>query len=87
MAALPHNNWVTAQEISIRSMNTMRGKMCSAIESLNLPENQETAVIALIKQFSYDAQETVAQLLQHVDEGEKQFKYSNHLLEVKKSAD
>jgi hypothetical protein len=86
MAALPRNEWVSAPEISIRSMNTMRGKMCSAIESLNLPETQETAVIALIKQFSYDTQEIISQLLNHIDEGEKQFKYSNHLLEVKKSA-
>ena len=86
MAALPRNEWVSASEISIRSMNTMRGKMCSAIESLNLPETQETAVIALIKQFSYDTQEVVSQLLNYVDEGDKQFKYSNHLLEVKKSA-
>ena len=82
--ALPHNNWVSASEISIRSMNTMRGKMCSLIEGMNLPnKEQEEAVITLLKQFSYDTQEVIAQLLEQVDNGDKKFKYSNRLLEMK----
>jgi len=82
--AIPHNNWVSAQEISIRSMNTMRGKMCSLIENMDLPNKaQEEATITLLKQFSYDAQEVIAQLLEQVDAKDKQFRYTNKLLEVK----
>lgn len=65
-------------------MNTMRGKMCSLIEGMNLPnKEQEEAVITLLKQFSYDTQEVIAQLLEQVDNGDKKFKYSNRLLEMK----
>ena len=82
--ALPHNNYVSASEISIRSMNTMRGKMCSLIEGMDLAnKDQEDAVITLLKQFSYEAQEVIAQLIDHIDEGDHKFRYSNHLLDVK----
>jgi hypothetical protein len=82
--AIPHNNWVSASEISIRSMNTMRGKMCSLIEGMNLPnKDQEEAIITLLKQFSYDTQEVISQLLQEVDEDNKKFRYNNRLLESK----
>jgi L-2-hydroxyglutarate oxidase LhgO len=81
--ALPHNNFVPASEISIRTMNTMRGKICSAIEGLNLPESQEVAAITLIKQFSYDAQEVISQLLDSLDKNDKQFRYNQKVLEIK----
>ena len=81
--AIPRNDWVKADEISIRTMNTMRGKMCSLIEAMNLPKDQEEAVIIHLKQFSYDTQEIIAQLLDLVDEGDLKFKYNNRLLEVR----
>ena len=66
-------------------MNTMRGKICSAIEELNLPERQEVAAITLIKQFSYDAQEVISQLLDSLDDESKQFKYNQKLLQIKEA--
>lgn len=81
--ALPNNNWVSPEEISIRSMNTMRGKMCSLIEGMNLPKDQETGIITLIKQFSYETQEVMAQLLSELNkESNKTFRFNKNLLEV-----
>lgn len=83
--ALPNNKWVAPEEISIRTMNTMRGKMCSLIEGMNLPSKQEEGAITLLKQFSYEAQEVVAQLLREVNIDNVSFKYNDKLLEVKRS--
>lgn len=65
-------------------MNTMRGKMCSLIEGMNLPSKQEEGAITLLKQFSYDAQEIISQLLEELHkDSSKTFKYNNNLLEVR----
>ena len=61
--ALQDNRWVDASELSKREWNTIRGKLCSVIEAMGLPEKQERATVALIKQLTYESQETVAQLL------------------------
>lgn len=61
----------------------MRGKMCSLIEGMNLPSKQEEGAITLLKQFSYDAQEIISQLLNELDDSSKTFKYNNNLLEVR----
>lgn len=81
--ALPRNEWVDARELAIKEMNSMRGKMCSLIESMNLPKDQEVSTIALLKQFSYSTQDVIAQLLDRIDDGETKFRYTNKLLEVK----
>lgn len=60
---MQENEWVLASELAKREFNSMRGKICSAIESLGLPHAQERALITNVKQFTYDSQETMAQLL------------------------
>ena len=37
------NEWVPPSEFVIREMNSLRGKMCSVIEGMHLPEKQERA--------------------------------------------
>ena len=81
--AVPRNDWVQADELAKRTMNTMRGKMCSLIEGMDLPSHQqEEAVITLLKQFSYEAQDVLAQLIEELDEGSHSFRYNNKALEV-----
>lgn len=58
--------------------------MCSLVENMNLDnETQEKATIALIKQFSYEAQDVIAQLIDQLDEGHNQFRYASKQLEVR----
>lgn len=87
--AIPRNDWVEASELSKREMNRLRGKLCSLVESIdldsresNLTESQQQAIIALMKQFTYDTQEVVAQLLDLVDNSQMKFRYQNNRLEV-----
>lgn len=51
---------------------------------MNLPSKQEEGAITLLKQFSYDAQEIISQLLEELHkDSSKTFKYNNNLLEVR----
>jgi hypothetical protein len=79
---IQNNDWVAASELSVREFNSLRGKICSAIEAIGLPHQQERAVIAQIKQYSYDSQETVAQLLSKAAP-DKRFKYDDNRVEAK----
>lgn len=79
---IQRNDWVPASEFVIREMNSLRGKMCSVIEGMHLPEKQERAAIALIKQLSYQTQDTISQLLDH-SAGTAQFRYQNEKIEIK----
>lgn len=76
------NEWVPPSEFVIREMNSLRGKMCSVIEGMHLPEKQERAAIALIKQLSYQTQDTLAQLIDY-SAGSAQFRYQNEKIEMK----
>jgi len=78
---IQRNEWVPASEFVIREMNSLRGKMCSVVEGMHLPEKQERAAIALIKQLSYQTQDTLAQLIEH-SAGPAQFRYQNEKIEV-----
>lgn len=81
--ALPNNKWVDPRELAIKEMNTLRGKLCSLIESMNLPnKDQEEAAIALLKQFTYQTQDVVAQLIENLDNGEVKVRYNSKVLEV-----
>jgi hypothetical protein len=73
------NEWVPASELAKREFNNMRGKICSAVESLGLPHAQERAVVTTIKQFTYDSQETIAQLLD--EDSERKYRYNEHRIE------
>ena len=79
---IQRNDWVPASEFTIREMNSLRGKMCSVIEGMHLPEKQERAAIALIKQLSYQTQDTLSQLLDQ-SAGTAQFRYQNEKIEIK----
>ena len=76
------NEWVPPSEFVIREMNSLRGKMCSVIEGMHLPEKQERAAIALIKQLSYQTQDTLAQLIDY-SAGSAQFRYQHERIEMK----
>lgn len=71
-----------AKEIAIREFNSLRGRMCSIIESANLPVKQEKALITLIKQVSYQNQAAIVQLIECLDEGKK-FSYILNRLQEK----
>jgi hypothetical protein len=79
---IQRNDWVPASEFVIREMNSLRGKMCSVIEGMHLPEKQERAAIALVKQLSYQTQDTVSQLLDY-SSGTALFRYQNDKIEMK----
>ena len=79
---IPNNEWVAASELTVREFNTLRGKICSAVESLGLPHQQERAVIAQIKQYSYDSQELISQLMSAAT-NDKKFKYNDKRVETK----
>lgn len=79
---IPNNEWVAASELTVREFNALRGKICSAVESLGLPHQQERAVIAQIKQYSYDSQELISQLMSAAT-NDKKFRYNDHRVEVK----
>jgi hypothetical protein len=75
------NDWVSASEFTIREMNSLRGKICSVIEGMDLPEKQERAAIALIKQLSYQTQDTLSQLFEHSN-GTAFYRYQNDKVEI-----
>lgn len=79
---IPDNKFVPASELAIREFNTLRGKLCAVIESMNLPHSQERAAVGLVKQHTYDSQETISQLLAQTKPGAKQkFRYNNTKVE------
>lgn len=72
--------WLPPKEIAIREFNSLRGRLCTVIESLGLPSKQERAIVLMIKQSSYQQQFTVAELLDALDNGTR-FKYAGNRLE------
>lgn len=70
---------MTAREIAIRELNGLRGRLCSVIESADLPKRQERAMITLVKTTSYQSQAVIAELLNKLDAGEVMFTYGEKL--------
>ena len=66
---------LTAKEVAIREMNSLRGRLCTVIESASLPNKQERAVVNLIKNLSYQNQAVIAELIEKLDDGQRQFTY------------
>jgi hypothetical protein len=64
-----------ARELSIKEFNSLRGRLCTVIESANLPNRQERALVNMIKNLSYQSQAVVAELIERLDDGERQFSY------------
>lgn len=72
---------LSGREIAIREMNSLRGRLCTVIESANLPERQERALVSLIKNLSYQNQNVIAELLEMLDQnGERRFSYTQEKL-------
>lgn len=67
--------FLPAREIAIREFNSLRGRLCSVIESANLPMKQERALVNLVKNLSYQNQAVVAELLEKLDGNERTFSY------------
>lgn len=71
---------LTAREIAVREMNSLRGRLCSVIESAGLPKKQERALVNLVKNLSYQNQAVLAELLEKLDDG-RRFAYAETKLE------
>ena len=63
-------DFLPAREIAIREFNSLRGRLCTVIESAGLPKKQERALVLLIKNLSYQNQAVIAELIDHLDDGE-----------------
>lgn len=59
-----------AREIVIREFNSLRGRLCTVIESAALPKRQERALVNMVKNLSYQNQAVVTELVGKLDDGE-----------------
>lgn len=71
-----------AREIAIRELNSLRGRLCTVIESVGLPHKQERSIITLIKTVSWQSQNTIEQLIQALDTEKKTFTVVNNRVEL-----
>lgn len=70
------NERLSAKEIAIQEFNSLRGRLCTVIESACLPRKQEKALVTLIKQLSYQNQAVIAELIEILDkENKDKFQY------------
>lgn len=78
-----HNEeWLAPEEIAVREFNSLRGRLCTVIESAGLPKKQERALVTLIKNLSYQNQDVIKQLIVSLNPEDKQFKYVEHKLQT-----
>lgn len=68
------SNSYEAKEIVISEFNSLRGRLCTVIESASLPRRQEVALKTLLKQISYQNQSVITQLIELLDNDDK-FQY------------
>jgi hypothetical protein len=62
-----------AREVAVREFNSLRGRLCTVIESAGLPTKQERALVTLIKNLSYQNQAVIAELIERLEDAyEKQ---------------
>lgn len=73
--------WIAPKEIVHREFNSLRGRLCSVIESMGLPPKQEKAIVTMVKQSSYQQQYTIVELIDCLDERDTKFKYTGNRLE------
>lgn len=75
--------WIDPQEIVHREFNSLRGRLLSVIEAMNLAPGQERAIKQLIRQASFQQQKTVAELVEKLNVDDARFRYSKeHLIEA-----
>ena len=60
-----------AREIAVRELNSLRGRLCTVIESAGLPYKQERAIVTLIKNLSFQNQAQIEKLLSSLDDGDE----------------
>jgi hypothetical protein len=74
-----------AREVAIREFNSLRGRLCTVIESAGLPKKQERSLVLLIKNLSYQNQAVVSELIDRLDDGvtspRRAFRYVENKLE------
>jgi hypothetical protein len=75
-----------AREIAIRELNSLRGRLCTVIESAGMPYKQERAIITLIKNLSFQNQAVIEKLLAELDTDGKRFTVVNNKLIVEENA-
>lgn len=76
---------LNAREVSIKEFNSLRGRLCTVVESAGLPKKQERALVTLIKNLSYQNQAVVAELIERLEEEAGHsilFRYNEQKLEV-----
>lgn len=73
--------WLAPEEIAIREFNSLRGRLCTVIESAGLPKRQERALVTLIKNLSYQNQDVVKQLIESINPEDRTFKYVDNKLQ------
>lgn len=56
-----------AREIAIREFNSLRGRLCTVVESAGLPTRQERALVILIKSLSYQNQAVITELIDKLE--------------------
>lgn len=59
-----------AREIVVREFNSLRGRLCTVIESAALPKKQERALVNMVKNLSYQNQAIVTELIEKLDQGD-----------------
>lgn len=59
---------IRAREVAIREFNSLRGRLCTVIESAGLPTKQERALVLLIKNLSYQNQAVIAELIDKLED-------------------
>lgn len=67
---MEQEEFLPAREIAIREFNSLRGRLCTVIESAGLPKKQERALVLLIKNLSYQNQAVIAELIDRLDNGD-----------------
>lgn len=71
---------LTSKEILAKEFDSLRGRLCSVIESAGLPPKQEEALIILIKTMSYQSQSVISELLNRLDNDSVLFTYNTAML-------
>ena len=69
-----------AKEIMIREFNSLRGRLCTVVESAGLPNKQERALITLIKNLSFQNQAVAIELISKLDTEGQLFRYNQNKL-------
>jgi len=81
MSTIENGELLSPSEIAIREFNSLRGRLLTAIEALGLPNTQTEAIKQMIKGITYQNQAVVKELLDRLDDGTMQFRYTTQKLD------